>query len=360
MMVRLHKSLLPGMLCFACVICAAPRDWGAVGGERDLTFGGWAQFLWTGDFDEDGAAGNEFRVRRGRLKAAGEVSDDVQFKVLVDLAASKILQDFYFDYQVSDTFALRAGQCKLPMGRQFYASASKKQFVDSTRTTGEFALGRDIGLMAHGEFGEGTLQYQMGVFNGSDKNARQDNTDFMYVWRLVVNPLGPVPLSESDIKGSGPLIAFGVASAFNTVTEDAGTDDALATVDLDIWTLGGELTFVYSGLYASSELFWRLSSPRDRPAGVEPAADLAGIGAHVQAGYFLVPGRLELGVRGAMVRKDVDVDDDDEMEAGPVVNWFFDGHKLKLQADYAALLDEAPGADAVTDHRVRVQLQAAF
>ncbi len=361
MLMKQNRTTSVGLPILAALILNTLSFGSAVAGERELKFGGWAQLLWNGEFDDEGVVGNEFRVRRGRLKASGDVSDDVDFNALVDLTAGKILQDFYFDYVVGESLVLRAGQCKLPMGRQFYTSAAKKQFVDSTSATSEFALGRDIGLMAHGEFGKGKLEYQMGVFNGSGKNARQDNTDVMYVGRLVVNPLGKVALSESDIRGSdSPLVAFGLASAFNTVTEEGGTAEARALQDLDIWTVGGELTFVYSGLYLSSELFWRLSSPRESVIDMESGGDLAGAGAHVQAGYFLIPERLEIGARGALVRKDLDADDDDEIEAGPVLNWFFEGHGLKLQADYTALIDEEPGEDSTTDHMVRLQLQASF
>ena len=81
----------------------------------------------------------------------------------------------------------------------------------------------------------------------------------------------------------------------------------------------------------------------------------------VQAGYFVIPRHLEVGVRGSGVRKDTGDSDADLFEASSVLNWFFLGHGLKAQLAYTTGFDEAPGeGETENSHRVDVQFQAAF
>ena len=322
------------------------------GGAQKLKIYGYMQALWTGDFDEAGMETNEFRVRRGRLLVAGTVVRDLTFKVQLDFVSSKPLQDCYMNYQPWEAFGLRAGQFKTPLGRQFLVSASKKQFVDDNLATAAFKLDRDIGLMVHGAVEGGLFGYQVGVFNGAGKNALQDNLDLLYVARLEVAPFGPVPYAESDVAGTAsPLLSLAVATGYNTV--DVQPDPEGAAVTTSRYTVGGEVALFWRGLYAAAEVFWRL----DDPASGE---NLAGLGGSLQAGYMVIPKHLELGARGAVVRGDMAVTGDDHWEAGPVINGFFLGHHLKLQLDYAALLDEDPLGPDDLAHRVRLQLQAAF
>lgn len=322
------------------------------GGEQKLTIYGYMQVLWTGSVHAGRLETNEFRVRRGHLLAAGSVIRTLGFKLHVDFAASQPLLDLYMDYHPWTAFGIRAGQYKTPLTRQFLASAAEKQFVDDTIATASFKLDRDIGFMAYGAVAGGVFGYKVGVFNGAGKNALQDNTDFLYVARLEVAPLGPVPLSESDVRGAlDPLLSIALATAYNTL--DIQRDPEGETVTTARYNLGAELALFWRGLYAASEFFWRIEDPK---RGVS----LAGLGGYVQVGYMVLPEHLEVGVRGAMVREDIARSGDDSWEAGPVVNGFFQGHRLKLQLDYAALVDEVPlGADAL-DHRVRLQLQAMF
>ena len=322
------------------------------GGAQSLKIYGYMQALWTGGFNAREVETNEFRVRRGRLLASGLMIRTLGFKLHVDFAASKPLLDYYLDYRPWEAVGIRVGQYKTPLGRQFLVSATKKQFVDDTIAMAEFKLDRDIGIMVHGTVEEGLFGYRIGVFNGSGKNARQDNTDFMYVARFELAPFGPVPYAESDVKGTrDPLLSIAIASAYNTLDTPADSDDG--TVTTARYTLGGELAFFWRGLYAASEVFWRFEDPMT-------GASVTGLGGYVQAGYMVIPKHLEIGARGAVVRAELDETGDDRWEAGPVVNGFFLGHRLKLQLDYAALIDEDPqGADTL-DHRVRLQLQAAF
>jgi len=321
-------------------------------GPQKLKIYGYMQALWTGEFGDGELDANEFQVRRARLLASGSVLKTLGFKLHVDFATAKPLLDYYVDYKPWQALGIRAGQYKTPLGRQFLDSAAKKQFIDDTIATAEFKLDRDIGLMLHGAVSDGLLGYQVGVFNGSGKNARQDNTDLMYVARLELAPFGPVPYSESDIAGSSsPLLSIALASGYNTVDVTRESDEVTQAAR---YTVGGEVALFWRGLYAATEVFWRVVDPSTAGASVNS------LGGYFQTGYMVIPRHLELGARGALVRGDMDESGDDRWEAGPVVNAFFLGHRLKLQLDYAALVDEDPLGEDALDHRIRVQLHAAF
>ena len=75
---------------------------------------------------------------------------------------------------------------------------------------------------------------------------------------------------------------------------------------------------------------------------------------------MLIARRLELGARAAFVREDVNQSDGDRWEAGPSINWYINGHRLKIQFDYAVLIEQVPGGTDAFDNRLRLQLQGMF
>ena len=248
---------------------------------------------------------------------------------------------------------MRAGQFKTPLGRQWLISATRKQFVGDAIATREFKLDRDIGLMVQGEVSDGLFSYMVGAFNGAGKNARQDNNELMYVGRIQLSPLGKVKLSECFPSASqAPRLSFALATAFNSV--EIESEDGAGTVGQDLLTMGGELAFFYRRLSAAAELFWR----QEMTDGI--GSDVSSLGGYAQAGFLLIPEVLEVAARGSMVRPENREPDADLWEAGPAVNWFLAGHRLKLQFDYTARVEESAGEDSTLDHRMRLQLQAIF
>ena len=322
---------------------------------QTLKLYGYGQVQWTGESDGSTATANEFAVRKARLLAAGRMYKNLDFKLHVDFASSRPLLDHYIDYKPVKVLSLRTGQFKAPMSRQYLTSAAQKQFIDDAVATSEFKLDRDIGVMLFGSLEAGLFAYFAGVFNGAGKNAGQDNTGFLYAVRFELAPLGPVRLSESDISGTSPArLAIGLASSLNTVQVDGGTDNGGRSTANRV-TVGGDLTFLYRGLFATAEVFWRQESPRE-----DVVIDTAAMGGYVQTGYLVVPSVLEIAARGGVIRKDAEESADRSMEAGGVVNWYLSGHRLKLQLGYTLFADEVPEADMELDHRVRLMLQAAF
>lgn len=325
-------------------------------GEHALKIDGWMQALHTTIVD-DGLQESEFRVRRGRLGARGLISRWLSFRLLTELASSQVLLDYYLDASLAPWAKLRVGQFKVSFARQAFMPASKKEFVDDTITINAHRLGRDMGMMLHGATGGGTFEYQLAVLNGSGRNARQDNTHFMWVARLVAHPVGAVPLSEAELSGcADPRFAIGASTAYNsTTTASDGLDSTDVSMDVstDRLAAAGEAAFVWRGLHLAVEGLWR----RDDVNGSGPRD---GVGAYAQSSYMLLPPHFQLGGRVAVHRPDTDASDADRFEGGAVANYYFDGHRLKLQLDYTTLASEVPGAEMELLHRVRLQLHAMF
>jgi len=80
-----------------------------------------------------------------------------------------------------------------------------------------------------------------------------------------------------------------------------------------------------------------------------------------QVGYFLFPKRLEAAGRWTQIFKNgaLGTDTIDPQEAGVSLNYYFNGHPVKLQADYCHLRNNAATQDR-NDDRVRLQFQLFF
>lgn len=318
---------------------------------------------------------SQFRLRRGRLAFSGHVYDPrYGFKVQFELAGTSLsLKDAYMDWSAhGEALHLRAGQFKVPFGRQELTSIFKQQLVDRSVVSGAFADGWDAGAMVWGEPADGRLEYYLGVFNGEGINARgQQDGDNEWAARVVAAPLGSVGYDESARgRPEGLRAALGLNARMNggwfhdvdgvpgiegpTETCVAGACRILPGDDATVRTLGADVALRWSGLAATVELFTRRIDPEDP---LLPKLDSRGWYADLGA---MVSERVEAGVRYAALDPDRAVADDRVREIAPFVDYYLRGHDLKVQADYTFLRWET-GADAVLrDRRARVQLLLSF
>lgn len=82
--------------------------------------------------------------------------------------------------------------------------------------------------------------------------------------------------------------------------------------------------------------------------------------AQLQAGYFLIPKRLEAAARYSCVDPDRGKDRDRQIDVAGAVSWYFQGHNLKIQGDYTNIHTQIAGLQATDDKQVRGQAQLAF
>ena len=83
-------------------------------------------------------------------------------------------------------------------------------------------------------------------------------------------------------------------------------------------------------------------------------------GYYGQAGYFLLPKKLEVAARHSSVDPNREKTRDLQVEVTGALSYYFEGHNLKLQGDCTNIHTQLAGKQATDDKQVRVQAQLAF
>lgn len=382
---------------------------GTADGRFKLKLGGWAHFMWTGKFksgpytswkdifwtgsdgllksafykaDDTADETNEFKLRRARLVVKATMFRDLHAFVLVELVKEMPFLDYHLTYQPLPEIGIRVGQFKTPLSRQFLMIPWRRSFVSTAGAAAQFNLDRDLGIMLLGSVANKKFEYQVGVFNGSEKANKQDNTQFEVVARVATHPLGPVPAFEGDFKNvSKPLLSIGFSGAYNpmkksfylkrgeTLTDSKGDTFTLfdkKSIDAQRMTLAADMTFMYRGFFFTGEFFYeRLWADKDFRADLiksDPNQDgqINALGWYFQAGYFVWKKKIELIARASMVRPNMEISDDDKWEATGGINFYPFGYTMQIQTEYSYLLDKVPGGTNLTAHQVRVQMSFKY
>lgn len=170
--------------------------------------------------DDDKKVSDTFLLRRARVIIDGQVGKKVAFRIAPDFGGgSSQLQDGYLDYKSSDTLNLRFGRTKVPFGLERLQSSTETLFNETGPTTA-LTPNYDEGVLAYGSFGQGALEYQVGVFNGGPDGASIDsdtNDDKDLAARLWLSPF-----KNSEVNALSGL-SFGVAG---TIGKQSGTTNA--------------------------------------------------------------------------------------------------------------------------------------
>lgn len=291
-----------------------------------------------------------FRIRRAKTKFEGWIySKNIKYELQMNWPGSgSALEDANLNWDVKGdkSFQLKVGQFKAPFGRQELTSSGSQQFVDRTAVSNEFAKGRDIGIMIHGQPMGGKLDWRFGIFNGAGINtSSNDNDAYQYSARLGFQPFGDVKYSEGDFESSDrPLLGIGINYNAND-KHGATTGD-----DVDRTTLGIDFAFKYSGFSVTGEYF---DAENDRETG----SDFDNEGFYVQAGYFFVPKKFEGALRYAVIDPNAALSGDDRIETGIGFSYYLNKHSHKIQGDFRELENDATG---VKDREIRLQYQFIF
>jgi hypothetical protein len=217
--------------------------------------------------------------------------------------------------------------------------------------------------------------YDVGLFNGSGESVRQNTQAHLWAARVYYQPLGAYSLSEGAPDGPArPVLHLGVGVRGGKQIRGRTTSGVFEEAD-DQRATNVEVAFKATRVFATAEAFWMRDEQENPTAG--PTIHSRGL--HAQAGYMLLPRRLEVGLLHARVKPDDDQDDADVSESRVVINHYWQAHNLKLQADvgrvsyddrFGTLSSRArqglPGlgvrleTGAFDDTQLRVQMQIAF
>ena len=257
------------------------------------------------------------------------------------------LNDFYFDWvPTSQNFGIKGGQYKVPFLMQELTSSVKQQFVDRAIATDPFNFKRDLGITFHGSVMESPLTYAVFVMNGDGANTINRNKSVLTGVRFELPILGTYVASESDTEYSeNHNLGVGAAYAFNEAAAAVQAGTIAADTKANHGTL--DVGYKYQG--------WSFQGAGMLTKTME-GASVTNYGYNAQVGKFLIPKHLEVAARADGLIFDGAAANQYEYSTG--LNYFIVGHGIKLQSDYAVLLNSR-GQD-LNDHRIRVQMQVVF
>lgn len=288
---------------------------------------------------EDQDDTSAFTIRRGRIALKGNALGDL-FSYFFQLDANSTgkqseistlrLIDYYTDINVIPFAKIRLGQGRVPSNRQWITPDSKLQMIDFSVASDEFTLGRQLGVMAHDEFFNKKLEYNLGIYTGYydlfDMDYR-DNNEWLGILRVSYNPFGPFGYSESDVEFSeSPLLHVSGSASFNSkedVSFNLRKRGKVTPDNVESTMLVQEAGFKYRGFSVLEEFYLRRRSFME-----ERITDL---GWFVQGGYFIKPKKIELTLRYSQIHFDNDRTDESIDEGTLGVNYFFSGHNYKMQ-----------------------------
>src|SRR5262245_7117468 len=162
-----------------------------------------------------GIQGTAFK--RFEFEVSRELGQD--FETSTDSSAKTAWRDVYVDARVTKEFRLKAGQFKLPFGREELTSEANLDFAYRSLAARVLSPGRDPGVMVHGRLFARALEYQAGYFTRDGSNARTSQTaggQDAFAARLVA-----APFASSSIRAIAPL-EIGAAIADSRVNDRLG------------------------------------------------------------------------------------------------------------------------------------------
>ncbi len=144
---------------------------------------------------EDTEQNGTLLLDRVRLSLQGTFYQYFDFKIQNDFTRGLGLRDAYLSFNYAPQARVRIGQFKVPFS---YEALTSKRYIDfverSAVALSAVRPSRDIGLMLHGQVGEGFLGYQLALLNGSGQNRPDSNSAKDLAVRLVWTPF----LSSQD------------------------------------------------------------------------------------------------------------------------------------------------------------------
>ena len=294
-----------------------------------------------------------------------------------DGATSPIF-DAYLDWKVHRDLSVRAGQFFVPFDRLRTVREFALQLADRPRPVGELTLDRDVGVTLYSDrfLGDRSpVAWRLGVFGGGGTNlSAAKEPGALLVGRIELRPLGAIDDdSEGDLeRRKKPGLAIGGAFARNWNTNrlrsTSGATFSGGTTDYS--HAAADAVLKWSGLALQAEYLWRRASidqilstgPDDEPV---TESTRSGRGWVLQASYVFDPpieivGRLSrMYASGGTDPSFVKEADTRGQEIAAGLNYYLNGHRLKIQTDWIARTP--PNFDfSRADHLVHVQLDATF
>ncbi len=292
----------------------------------------------------------------------------MKYTVQYDLSGGG-LKDMRLSFAKNKAFVPTVGQYKVPFSREFLTSITALQLVGTSIIDDYFRYGRDIGGGVYGFLGDGMIRYDAGVFQGEGANQKNDKGDTGMLWagRVQAAIIGGKAKSVKENFAKRPTLMVGAAVAGIDVED--GSDGNIGIPSGERALESGTVTSFTADINYRDPMFnltgeyvGRWANPDD--VGIGTAYDS---GFRVQGGFFILPRKIELASRYAMVMFD---DDTDVLGGNDLDNvWTFTqglsyylsgNHKWKIQLDYTFQREEDLAGAESDESVVRAQIQTYF
>ena len=312
------------------------------------------QGIFSYDNPDYGESESTFKMRRARILASGNVyAPWLKYSTQITLEGSKAaIRDAYIEAAFYEFFTPRLGQYKVPFDREFLDSGFNLQLIERSIASSEFSLQRDMGFQISGKKIFDSIDYSIGLFNGSGANQNNVDNDYMYVGRLVWSPFDSYPYSESAVDNpSNPVFSLGFAGAYMPGLEP-GERASLAgklggativPVESDVTQWTADLAYKRGKFSLSSGYYYRNIDPRYPTTFGEQNA----WGIFLQSGFFIIPKHFEIAGRYAFVDPDNPerISDNEKTEYTLGLNYYFSGHNVKTGLNYSFFSTDKQAGD---------------
>lgn len=318
----------------------------------------------------DDNEGLGFRVRRLRVTWDGNAfAPWMKYKVQYDFGRTGELKDMKLSFAKNRAFVPTMGQYKVPFNREVLNSSSALQVVGRSIITDYFEYDRDIGAGVYGFLGDGMIRYDFGLFQGEGPNQKNDKGDTGMLWagRVQAAVIGGKARKIRENFAKRPTLMVGAAVAGIDVEDGSDGNIGIpsgerALENGTVTSLTADINYRDPRFNLTGEYIGRWANPDE--GGVETAYDQ---GFRVQGGFFLLPKRIELASRYAMVTFDNGAnvlggnDLDNVWTFTQGLNYYLSGnHKWKIQLDYTFQREEELSGAESDENMVRAQVQAYF
>lgn len=267
--------------------------------------------------------------------------------------------DWWGRYQF-DNLGIKAGRILPLYTRQFYNDIGKYLFMDLEETEYAFSLQRTPGAEVAWKNDGLTLSLTAGnSVRALDATGEQNsNYKLAGIARANYDILDPYTYVQETIPKvvDKPQLSVGAAFGYNPIDSSSSLQNTINKMD----TMNGTLDFGYRYQYFSAQASAYIRG-NSRPRGTGPATS-TDYGWYVQSGYFLLPERLELGVKANQIAFDYnDGSPFKNQYVGAVgLNYYFYEHNFKLQSDYSHISGYNWIDQPLIDNRIRLQGQIYF
>lgn len=329
------------------------------------------QFLGEYKKPEGGDDNLGFRVKRLRVVWDGNAfAPWMKYKFQYEFSKGGELKDLKLSFAKNRMFVPVVGQYKVPFNREMLNSSSALQLVDRSIVNDYFKYDRDIGVGAYGLLGDGMVRYELGGFQAQGVNQSVDSGDKGLLWagRVQAAVIGGKARKVKENFARKPTLTVGAAVA--GIDVEGGKDTNLGRVnkvDRGSDFADGKITSITADVNYRDPRFNLTGEYVGRWANPDAAGATAfDYGFRTQGGFFVMPKKVELAGRFAMVKFD-DVAGDLAPDLDNVwtytqgFNYYFSGnHKWKLQLDYTYQREKDMAGAKTNESKVRAQVQAYF